>query len=190
MFSHATPRSSANAWDAAADGARPTTLPRPCSAVHAARSARIVVVLPAPAGPTSTSTWRPDWQMLSTARRCCALNWTFPVAAARLATLAATVGAVTFSARPNSRASASSTAVEEYFSPCRGRNRLVPSSRWNRAGLSRELRRGQDHGARLRRVDDETDDGLAVLGRREPQVHGLLRRLGHQVPVRPHRPLH
>ena len=73
--------------------------------------------------------------MLSTARRCCALNWTFPVAAARPATLAATVGAVTFSARPNRRASASSTAVEEYFSPCRGRNRLVPSSRWNRTGL-------------------------------------------------------
>ena len=103
----------------------------------------------------------PSWQMLSTARRCCALSWTFPVAAARAATLAATVGAVTFSARANRRASASMTAVEEYFSPCRGRNRLVPSSRWNRDRADRELRRSQDHGPRLRRVDDH--------GRRRPR---------------------
>ena len=43
-----------------ADGANPITEPGPWSASHTALSARMVVVLPDPAGPTSTSTRRPD----------------------------------------------------------------------------------------------------------------------------------
>ena len=52
---------------ALADGANPITEPGPWSASHTALSARMVVVLPDPAGPTSTSTRRPDVAIAATA---------------------------------------------------------------------------------------------------------------------------
>ena len=94
-----------------------------------------------------------------------------------------------------------SDAVEE---PClglddRGRGvlRRVPRPEEARAVLAleadradRQLRRSQRHRLTLGRVDDHCDDRLAVRGGREPEVHRLLRRLGHEVPVVPHCPLH
>ena len=68
VFSVSIPSSSARTSEAAAEGARPTTDPGPCSVSHAARSPAMVVDLPVPAGPTSTSTRRPDVAIFSTAR--------------------------------------------------------------------------------------------------------------------------
>ena len=56
-------RAADSSWAAVAEGARPMTEPRPWLVSHAARSARRVVVLPVPAGPTSTSTRRPEVAM-------------------------------------------------------------------------------------------------------------------------------
>ncbi len=70
VFSHPMPRLPASTPAAAADGARPTTDPGPCSACHAADRAARVRVLPDPAGPTSTSRSRPD-----PATRCTAAAW-------------------------------------------------------------------------------------------------------------------
>ena len=60
MLSVGTPRSRARTWAAIADGANPTTDPGPCSASHIARTPASDDVFPVPAGPTSTSTTRPD----------------------------------------------------------------------------------------------------------------------------------
>lgn len=178
-----------SAWAAAADGARPTTLPRPRSLIQAVRSALIAVFLPAPAGPTRRSTWRPERETLSTACRCWTVSETVSRPPARPATLTDTVAqspsrrAPTIAPRRRAlRSRSTSHRAAGGTGSCRPR-----------AGTGRaegELRRRQDYGARLGRVHDEADDGLAVFGRREPQIHRLLRRLGHQVPVRPHGPLH
>ena len=55
MFSVSTPSASASTSAAAADGARPSTDPDPCSASQATRNAAIVLDLTLPAGPTATS---------------------------------------------------------------------------------------------------------------------------------------
>ena len=60
VFSVAMPRSSARTCAATAEGASPITDPVPCSFSHALRSPFIAVVFPAPAGPTRTSTTRPE----------------------------------------------------------------------------------------------------------------------------------
>ena len=60
MLSVTIPRSAASTCAAFADGANPSTVPGPCSASHIARTPAIDVVFPVPAGPTSTSTTRPD----------------------------------------------------------------------------------------------------------------------------------
>ncbi len=67
VVSHGTPSDSASARAAVADGASPTTDPIPCpqKEVSAAR----VVVLPDPAGPTSTSSTRPEVMTASAAAR-------------------------------------------------------------------------------------------------------------------------
>ena len=67
------PSSSARTCAAAAEGASPITEPGPCSASQAWRSARSAVVLPAPAGPTSTSTTRPEVAIACSAG-CCSLG--------------------------------------------------------------------------------------------------------------------
>ncbi|OIQ71899.1 hypothetical protein GALL_464780 [mine drainage metagenome] len=67
VFSHPTPRASASSAAAVADGANPRTVPRPWVCSHTVLSAARVVVLPVPAGPTSTSTRRPDIAIAVTA---------------------------------------------------------------------------------------------------------------------------
>ena len=60
VLSVTMPRSAARTCAAFADGASPTTVPGPYSASHIARTPAMDVVLPVPAGPTSTSTTRPE----------------------------------------------------------------------------------------------------------------------------------
>ena len=73
--------------------------------------------------------------MLSSAVRCWVLRRPFECLTTRASVLPRTVGAVVASERSRRRASASMIAVEEYLAECRGRKRLVPSSRWKRRGL-------------------------------------------------------
>ena len=138
VFSVPMPKSSARTWAATADGARPTTVSLPCSVSHARRSVFIAVVFPAQAGPTSTSTTRPD--------RAIAVNaadWSGPSIRPSLSGLLvmvsmvskATVGAVIFPARSRSRSSAASKPSEENTVEAEGRKRDVPSGRRNCAGL-------------------------------------------------------
>ena len=61
------PELAASTSAAAADGARPSTEPAPCARSHTARRPAIVVLLPVPAGPTSTSSARPLHAIFSTA---------------------------------------------------------------------------------------------------------------------------
>ena len=96
----------------------------------------------------------------------CALLRAESAARARPMTRATTAGAHGrrgrgFSARSSSRASASMTAVEEYFTECRGRKTLVPSSRWKRSRADRQLGRSERHRLPLGCVDDH--------GRRPPR---------------------
>ena len=67
VFSHGMDSAAASSAAAVADGARPTTVPRPWTVSQAARIAIRVVVLPVPAGPTSTSTIRPEVHACRTA---------------------------------------------------------------------------------------------------------------------------
>ena len=66
-FSVSIPSSPASTSAAAAEGARPSTEPGPCSASHTARSPAMVVDLPVPAGPTKTSRRRLEVAICSTA---------------------------------------------------------------------------------------------------------------------------
>jgi hypothetical protein len=68
VFSVSIPSASANTSAAAAEGARPSTEPAPCSASQAARNPAMAVDLPVPAGPTNTSSLRPEVAICSTAR--------------------------------------------------------------------------------------------------------------------------
>ena len=61
VFSVAMPSSVPRLAAAAAEGAKPFTLPAPCSASQAASSPARAVVFPVPAGPTITSQTRPRW---------------------------------------------------------------------------------------------------------------------------------
>ena len=70
VFSVSIPSSAARTSAAAAEGARPITEPGPCSASQTARSPAMVVLLPVPAGPTSTSRTRPEVAICSTATAC------------------------------------------------------------------------------------------------------------------------
>src|SRR5665811_2245335 len=77
---------------AAADGAKPTTEPGPCSRSQASRTPRIAVLFPVPAAPTRTSTTRPETTICCTAAVWPADNgWPFP-AKFRAQTSAATIG--------------------------------------------------------------------------------------------------
>ena len=137
VFSVPIPRSSARTWAATADGARPTTEPEPCSASHARRSAFMAVVLPAPAGPTSTSSIRPD-----TAMRVSASDWSSPSirpSASGLRVIfstivSGTVGPLTLAARSRSLSSAASWDSEVNTVELFGRNTEVPSDRRNTTG--------------------------------------------------------
>ncbi len=138
VFSVWTPRSSASTWAATAEGASPTTEPAPYSCSQARRSADMAVVLPAPAGPTSTSITRPDRAILANA-----LTWSAPsisalrsgLAVTRSTVTSGTVGPVVVWARSRRQSSAASRASEENRAECLGRNTLVPSGRRNSAGL-------------------------------------------------------
>ena len=134
MLSQVMPSSSARFWAALAEGASPTTLPCPCSADQVRSRASIVVVFPAPAGPTSRSSCRPEVAMLATAAPCSRLS-SRTRRSTRSTITGLTVGAVMASDRSSSRSSAASTSCEEYFTECLGRNTLVPSARVNAAGL-------------------------------------------------------
>ena len=133
----------------------------------------------------------PTWRCSPPRGRCCALSWTFPVAAARAATLAAhrrrghllgTSQQARLGLEDRGRGVLLAVPRTEHGS-CRPRAGTGPG--WSRAPAG-SATTDRDWAASTTMADDR----LAVLGRREPQVHGLLRRLGHQVPVRPHRPLH
>jgi len=65
---------SRSAAAAAADGARPTTVPPP--SVHAPASARIAVVLPAPAGAIASCSRAPEVAIVRTSAACPALRVT------------------------------------------------------------------------------------------------------------------
>jgi hypothetical protein len=67
VLSVLTPSSSARTSAAAADGARPTTDPVPCSASQTALRPASAVDFPVPAGPTNTSTHRREVAIFSTA---------------------------------------------------------------------------------------------------------------------------
>ena len=67
MFSVGIPTASARTSAAAADGASPTTDPGPCWASQAARTPAMAVDFPLPAGPTSTSSGRPEVTTWTTA---------------------------------------------------------------------------------------------------------------------------
>ena len=91
-FSVGAPSASARTSAAAADGASPTTDPRPCWASHAARTPAIVVDFPVPAAPTSTSSWRGEVTTWRTASACSAdSGWPRPGRSARTV-VAATAG--------------------------------------------------------------------------------------------------
>jgi hypothetical protein len=140
VFSVAIPRSSARTWAATADGASPTTEPEPCSASQARRSAFMAVVLPAPAGPTSTSSIRPD-----TAMRVRASAWSSPSirpSASGLRVIfstvaSGTVGPARLAARSRSLSSAASWDSEVNTVELFGRNTEVPSGRRNTTGEAR-----------------------------------------------------
>ena len=72
VFSVGMPTASARTSAAAADGASPTTEPTPCWASHAARTPAMAVDFPLPAGPTSTSSGRPEVTTWTTAAACSA----------------------------------------------------------------------------------------------------------------------
>lgn len=61
--------------------------------------------------------------------------------------------------------------------------RAVRAAELRRAGC--ELRRGQAQRGRLGSVNDHSDDGFAILGRREPVGHCLPSGLGGEVPAMP-----
>ena len=138
VFSVAIPRSSASTCAATADGASPTTDPAPCEASHARRKAFIAVVFPAPAGPTNTSTTRPD-----TATDAKAAAWSGPSihpSASGLLVMVSTIarsmlGPVVVRARCRRRSSAARRVSEENSVECLGRNTEVPSGRRNSTGL-------------------------------------------------------
>ena len=98
---------------AVADGASPITDPGPWVSSHAARNANRVRVFPAPAGPTSTSTRRPETPIAVTARAWSGESRKAPgigrAAAASIARGCA-VGAVVSSCAPSSWASAARTS--------------------------------------------------------------------------------
>ena len=72
VFSVGTPTASARTSAAAAEGASPTTEPGPWAASQAARTPAMVVDLPVPAAPTSTSSRRPEVTTAATAAACSA----------------------------------------------------------------------------------------------------------------------
>ena len=73
--------------------------------------------------------------MLSSAVRCCVLSRPFECVSTRASALCARSARSWLRTGSRSRASASMIAVEEYLAECRGRKRLVPSSRWKPTGL-------------------------------------------------------
>ena len=75
VFSVAMPSSAARLAAAEAEGAKPFTLPGPCSASQTERSAPSAAVLPVPAAPTTKSVTRPEVATCSTAR-----TWSAPSA--------------------------------------------------------------------------------------------------------------
>ena len=115
MFSVSMPSSPASTSAAAAEGASPSTEPAPCSASQAARSPAIVVDLPVPAGPTKTSSPRPEVAICSTATAWSRDNpWSRPgrLASVTAATVPmATTGPPVWRPASSRRASASKRVV-------------------------------------------------------------------------------
>src|SRR5699024_12164424 len=104
---------------------------------QARRRARIVVVFPVPAGPTSTSRTRPETPIFAIAcswstDRVCPSR--FFVLAASSIHASGTVGADRSFDAPRSRSSAASTCSEENTVPALGRNTLDPYARRNSQG--------------------------------------------------------
>ena len=139
VLSVGTPSSSASTPAATADGASPTTDPSPCFHSQARRNAPSVVVFPVPAGPTRTSTVRPE-----TAIRASASRWSGPSVrpslsgsfAKRSIVSSASLGPAMPRALAISRSSAASNAVDENSVECFGRNLVEPSARRNSAGVT------------------------------------------------------
>lgn len=91
----------------------------------------MVVVFPAPAGPTSRSISRPEVAIEARASawlRVSSWPW-WRLRTDRSIVAALSAGAVRVSARSRRRRSAAMTAAEEYLEACRGRKTEVPSSR-------------------------------------------------------------